>query len=878
MLRDLFEEDISDFLTSHDNMEAFFRSLKIFVVSTDLVVLTSLNRTYQLENLNDFSLSSIGSFANEATLLVYRINENFIIQVTRERLYFLLSKRPYQMISSFSLRTAFSSPKGMKAVIAKSIQEVLLVLSTGNTLAILRNTTRTEVDVVQTLQNVLCFDTFAMNRNRRKQHFLAVVCYGASRETFLLVVLQMKKLLRTNAMEEDSDGGVLSKTDILCTTELSPDEGNWTLKNQREELADLAAEILFTKRPARQASKRPTLFSLPKYVAEVGFHVLSQPSESFAALGSLTMLLRTNQHQLFVYTVNVLSSTNKSTNDPLAIVGFSRVLVPKVTLCAAQHEASDLFETCQTQFLKVNRFGSTPGYEVSGVLVHNRVSKEAFAVMGDAGYVNLVSLGHSDYNALAVSTALSSSATETVLFITSLGRLFLSRSFSLQAPCFRTRGLPITKLPLRATVSKMQNVAGPVFLCLCTRDETEEEVDLAVRTSDTLQLVNVHSALASSEREAEILCDQFSCMRHERGLCLEQLSLAVREKIPTDQQMTGFSSARATGDYSIVPTTVFGLGTGFVSPFAEDVPCKGRILLFTVVAVKDENQADPAKGSYKLGRKWILESHQMRGPVSAMSSVGHKLVAALGNCPSQIRIFKYDTRADSFLPLTFYDSPFFTVSIDSLPGKGYLLVNDIYNSVQVIDWNHQKVGFDLVCKSYNVNQNAMKERLLNGRFMFTPAGTRSRKARLAVVCTDHDGNLRVMMYNLMQSRERLINVADINVRDKVFDLKLESFGSVPGSLLLAGKSGALMRLSCIDEEQRYRKLFTLQAALAALEPKNNAGLNPRSFRNTTATGKKQKSILDGLLLKKFVTLPKTEQETISKMIGYSVQNLLLELK
>ena len=226
-------------------------------------------------------------------------------------------------------------------------------------------------------------------------------------------------------------------------------------------------------------------------------------------------------------------------------------------------------------------------------------------------------------------------------------RLVIGPGFALRSLRFDHLGLPMLKVPLKASITRLCHVAKALFIALASQDEPKEEDDLAVRASCSIKLLN-------GENWGQAEADQYSLMRHERPVCINPVSVN-----------TAFANATQPDLHKC-----WAIGTGFVSPAAEDTPCKGRILLFKV-----DIQAA------KLSKAWTVESRQTRGPVTAVNSVDGKLLAALGSSPSSLRIYRYDVRSEGLTALSFYDTPFAAVSVDVV--KNYILIGDIYRSVQL---------------------------------------------------------------------------------------------------------------------------------------------------------------------------------------------------
>lgn len=420
-----------------------------------------------------------------------------------------------------------------------------------------------------------------------------------------------------------------------------------------------------------------------------------------------------------------------------------------------------------------------------------------------------------------------------LVFLNDRGRVFETAMFQNKFMNFRSLS---TKVPLGTSISKVVSVSSlPLFAAVTSVDETEEEVDCSVRTQESLTLLNLSSLFEKNNcgGKQHIIAHNFSLLRHERGLCLERLALKCPDM-----------------------SDLIVLGTGFVSPGAEDASCKGRILLFSLNA--EEN---------KLKRRFVVDNPKMRGPVSAVSSVCGKLLCSLGTCPSQIRVFKYSQHQVLFTPLTFIDVPFYTTDLQVVyDHKSLILATDIYESSHLIYWYDYKSTFELFVKS-TTHAFKFRKREVAGKPLLVK--DKGGKTRVLVVTGDSQGCVRIKRFNFKESRQRLLDCADISFRDEIFCIKV-----FQGNQVIFGfKNGGICRMTLIFNDYVKRKLTSLQAALSALEPKNNCGLNCRAFRNSLGRIRKYRNILDGSLLRQYISLPSREQKTIAKLIGYSILEL-----
>lgn len=193
----------------------------------------------------------------------------------------------------------------------------------------------------------------------------------------------------------------------------------------------------------------------------------------------------------------------------------------------------------------------------------------------------------------------------------------------------------------------------------------------------------------------------------ETILCIKTLNLEVSEDTHERKQL-------------IV------VGTGISK--GEDLPIKGRILVYDIVPVIPE----PGKPETDRKLKLIVTEDIPRGAVTAISEVGSQglmLVAQGQKC--MVRGLKED---GTLLPVAFMDMNCYVTSLKEIPGTGLCLMTDAFKGVWFTGYTEEPYKMMLFGKS----NTAME--VLNADFL--PDGP-----ELFLVAADTDGNLHILQFD-----------------------------------------------------------------------------------------------------------------------------------
>ena len=309
------------------------------------------------------------------------------------------------------------------------------------------------------------------------------------------------------------------------------------------------------------------------------------------------------------------------------------------------------------------------------------------------------------------------------------------------------------------------------------------------------------------------------------------------------------------------------LAVGTAMPGGEDTPCRGRVILFSMVWERDQDAPD--------GYRWIGQVccvREARMACTALAALDGHLMVAVG---TKLTVHTWDgTELNS---VAFYDTPIHTVSINVV--KNFILVGDLEKGLHFFRW--KDTGFEKsliqLSKDFERMDVVSSEFLIDG-------------AQLSLLGSDFSGNARIFNYDPKHpdswkgqkllarsayhvgspiSRMVRFNVegaskkkAAAGERPKGANRHAVFFGTLDGAL------GILMP----TEQPTYEKLRALQRALTTVVH-SPIGLNPRTFRTPkTFEGKPLQlptplEVLDGGLLSKFEALSWSEQTRVARDVG-----------
>jgi len=305
------------------------------------------------------------------------------------------------------------------------------------------------------------------------------------------------------------------------------------------------------------------------------------------------------------------------------------------------------------------------------------------------------------------------------------------------------------------------------------------------------------------------------------------------------------------------------LAVGTAMPGGEDTPCRGRVILFSMVWERDQDSPD--------GYRWIGQVccvREARMACTALAALDGHLMVAVG---TKLTVHTWD--GSELNAVAFYDTPIHTVSINVV--KNFILVGDLEKGLHFFRW--KDTGFEKsliqLSKDFERMDVVSSEFLIDGAhlallgsdfsgnariFEYDPKHADSWKGqKLLARSTYHVGSpiSRMVRFNVEGARKKPV----AGERPKTSNRHAVFFGTLDGAL------GILMP----TDEQTYVKLSALQRALTVVVP-SPIGLNPRTFRAPkTFEGKPLQlpaplDVLDGGLLSKFEALSWSEQTRVCR--------------
>lgn len=336
----------------------------------------------------------------------------------------------------------------------------------------------------------------------------------------------------------------------------------------------------------------------------------------------------------------------------------------------------------------------------------------------------------------------------------------------------------------------------------------------------------------------------------------------------------------STGSYLV-------LGTCTVRAKGEDVPSKGRLLIYRIMLDPYSSLSKGGGPSSPPTLTLVDEFTQRSGPPTAIAQLGQHIIIAAG---PTLWVFSFSAAGggggegvvgggrEKLKPIAFYDADFYVVSLKVV--KNLIAVTDAYHSVHLLKWHEENPAhtLELLGKDYSPIVSAQPG---GSHFVVDPPS-------LGVVVGDNRGNVQMLQYAQadVESRggNRLVRKVDFHLSHKMSfvqharpgavaragamsqGLRLLMFGTVEGGV------GAMVPL----EEKAFRRLYALQGVMVnALM--HVCAFNPRGFRLVEARGwraGRKKGMLDGELLWRFPSLPRGQQEDLASAIGTSREMIL----
>ncbi|KAI0876897.1 CPSF A subunit region-domain-containing protein [Hypoxylon argillaceum] len=349
----------------------------------------------------------------------------------------------------------------------------------------------------------------------------------------------------------------------------------------------------------------------------------------------------------------------------------------------------------------------------------------------------------------------------------------------------------------------------------------------------------------------------------ETVMCVETLHLEVSESTNERKHLIAIGTAISRG---------------------EDLPIKGRVLVYDIVAVIPE----PGRPETDKRLKLIAKEDIPRGAVTAISEIGTQglmLVAQGQKC--MVRGLKED---GSLLPVAFMDMNCYVTAVRELRGTGLCLMADAVKGVWFTGYTEEPYKMILFGKS------STKLEVLTIEFL--PDG-----AELLIVACDSDGGIHTLQFDpehpkslqghLLLHRTSFSTGAHIPTGSMLLPRTLPATSDylsqyqtngdpaamqTSSTILFSSPTGVLATLSPLSEPQ-YRRLSFLSGQLLSSLP-HYAGLNPKAYRAPASTGAvgrfppgvdagMGRNIIDGALLARWNELGAGRKAEIAGRVGFA---------
>ncbi|TGJ85934.1 hypothetical protein E0Z10_g2799 [Xylaria hypoxylon] len=431
-------------------------------------------------------------------------------------------------------------------------------------------------------------------------------------------------------------------------------------------------------------------------------------------------------------------------------------------------------------------------------------------------------------------------------------------------------GMPLRKLPLNVdthTVSFHPTSGTFVVGCdvlepfeLPKDDDYHKEWHLEkdLQLKPTVQ----HGLIKLINPTTWTVIDTLEMEPFETVMCVETVHLEVSESTNERKHLIAIGTAISRG---------------------EDLPIKGRVLIYDIVAVIPE----PGRPETDKKLKLIAKEDIPRGAVTALSEIGTQglmLVAQGQKC--MVRGLKED---GSLLPVAFMDMSCYVTAVRELRGTGLCLMADAVKGVWFTGYTEEPYKMILFGKS------STKLEVLTIEFL--PDGN-----ELLIVACDSDGGIHILQFDpdhpkslqghILLHRTSFCTGAHIPTRSMLLPRTLpatsdylsqhqtdgESTMQSSSTILFCSPTGVLATLSPLSEPQ-YRRLSFLSGQLLSSLP-HYAGLNPKAYRAPASTGAvgrfppgvdagMGRNIIDGALLARWNELGAGRKAEIAGRVGFA---------
>lgn len=324
---------------------------------------------------------------------------------------------------------------------------------------------------------------------------------------------------------------------------------------------------------------------------------------------------------------------------------------------------------------------------------------------------------------------------------------------------------------------------------------------------------------------------------------------------------------------------LLAVGTAFV--LGEDVPSKGRILLYSMapaVAPTDGvgEEGDGAQDAASGAAVREAYARELKGPVSAACAVQGRLLLAVG---TRLQLHTW-TGADLSM-VAFFDAFLYVATLHSV--KNYVLVGDVRKSVHFLEWRQDGQKLALLGKDFESLEAFGAEFVISG-------------STLGLLVTDANKNAQILSYapRVLESfkGQRLLCRSQFHVGAHVAKLArlqmLPAQGAEAAPAAQAARFAVLMGtldggldLLAIQDELTFRRLQALQRLLVTAVA-HAGGLNPKAFRAFQPGGEVHRpgpdNTVDCELLRSYHMVDVRGQVEMARQIGTTRKHILTNLR
>ncbi|KAI2638548.1 CPSF A subunit region-domain-containing protein [Xylaria nigripes] len=433
-------------------------------------------------------------------------------------------------------------------------------------------------------------------------------------------------------------------------------------------------------------------------------------------------------------------------------------------------------------------------------------------------------------------------------------------------------GMPLRKLPLGIDTNTISfHLTSGSFVVGCSvwgpfelpkdddyHKEWQSEKDL------TLKPTVEHGLIKLINPTTWTVIDMIEMEPFETVMCVETLHLEVSESTNERKHLIVVGTAIARG---------------------EDLPVRGRVLVYDVVAVIPE----PGRPETDRRLKLIAKEDIPRGAVTAISEIGTQglmLVAQGQKC--MVRGLKED---GSLLPVAFMDMSCYVTAVRELRGTGLCLMADAVKGVWFTGYTEEPYRMILFGKS------STKLEVLTVEFL--PDGN-----ELLIVACDSDGGIHILQFDpehpkslqghLLLHRTSFSTGAHIPTRSMLLPRTIPPTSDYlaqyqtngdssaaqrsASTILFSSPTGVFATLSPLSEPQYGRLSFLSGQLLSSLS--HYGGLNPKAYRAPASTGAvgrfppgvdagMGRNVIDGALLARWNELGAGRKAEIAGRVGFA---------